>query len=307
LIVSIKSIRAAFAHCAFTGISGRHLGLLITELEPRYHTAREDRLHRDRGGPRLRRPGAGARPRLSFTDRLVATLVHLRLGIPHAALAVVFGVDRATITRAIGQIRPLLATRGYTTDTGVRQHTLADVFAYAANENVTLRLDATEIRVRRPRPHRPGRRAFVSGKMRQNTIKATLISDGYGATVWCGAIRPGRMHDQTAVRVEGIDPLIDDYPTVQILVDRGYQGLAKDHPGQVTAPPLKLRRDATNEQKTAWEKIRKAQSSQRIPVEHAIAELKWWRVLQRYTGRRELLPETITAIAGLVSDRTITW
>lgn len=305
--MSIKSIRAAFAHSAFTGISGRHLGLLVSELQPRYTTAREDRLHQQRGRPRLRRPGAGARPRLVFTDRLVITLVHLRLGIPHAALAVAYGVDRATITRAIGQIRPLLATRGYATPTGIRLHTLADVFAYAAAEDVTLRIDATEIRVRRPPAHRPGRRAFVSGKMRQNTIKATVISEGNGATIWCGAIRPGRMHDQTALRIEGIDPLIDAYPTVEALVDRGYQGLAKDHPGHVIAPPLKLRRDATMEQKTAWEHNRKAQSSQRIPVEHAIAELKWWRVLQRFTGRRELLPETITAIAGLVSDRTITW
>jgi hypothetical protein len=305
--VSIKSIRAAFAHCAFTGISGRHLGLLLSELEPRYHAAREDRLHQHRGRHRLRRAGAGARPRLSFTDRLVLTLVHLRLGIPHAALAVVFGVDRATITRAIGQIRPLLATRGFATPTGVRLRTLADVFAYAAAEDVTLRLDATEIRVRRPRPRRPGRGAFVSGKMRQNTIKATLVADAHGATVWCGAIRPGRMHDQTAAHAEGIDTLIDNYPTVTVLVDRGYQGLAKDHPDNVTAPPLKLPTSATTEQKTAWDQVRKAQSSQRIPVEHAIAELKWWRVLQRFTGRRELLAETITAIAGLVSDRTITW
>jgi hypothetical protein len=58
-----------------------------------------------------------------------------------------------------------------------------------------------------------------------------------------------------------------------------------------------------------WERDRKHQSSQRITVEHTIAELKWWRVLQRFTGRRELLPGTITAIAGLVSDKTagLTW
>jgi len=35
-------------------------------------------------------------------------------------LAVAFGVDRATITRAIGQIRPLLAGCGFATATGVR-------------------------------------------------------------------------------------------------------------------------------------------------------------------------------------------
>ena len=32
-----------------------------------------------------------------------------------------------------------------------------------------------------------------------------------------------------------------------------------------------------------------------------------WRQLQRFTGRRELLPETVDAVAGLVSDRMITW
>ena len=36
-------------------------------------------------------------------------------------------------------------------------------------------------------------------------------------------------------------------------------------------------------------------------------QLKWWRQLQRFTGRREVLPETIAAVAGLVSDRMITW
>lgn len=83
--------------------------------------------------------------RPSFTDPLLVTQVHLRLGIPHAALAAAFGVDRSTVARAIGQIRPLLARRGFATATRVRLRTLADVFAYAAAENVTLRMDGTEI------------------------------------------------------------------------------------------------------------------------------------------------------------------
>ncbi|MEV6602034.1 hypothetical protein AB0M36_35060 [Actinoplanes sp. NPDC051346] len=32
--------------------------------------------------------------------------------MPHEALAEAFGVDRSTVTRAIGQVRPLLAGRG---------------------------------------------------------------------------------------------------------------------------------------------------------------------------------------------------
>ncbi|GAB2897286.1 hypothetical protein GCM10027074_75750 [Streptomyces deserti] len=51
-----------------------------------------------------------------------------------------------------------------------------------------------ETQVRRPTAHRPGRRAFVSGKK----IKTTTISDFQGRTLRNGADRPGRMHDQTA-------------------------------------------------------------------------------------------------------------
>jgi hypothetical protein len=131
------------------------------------------------------------------------------------------------------------------------------VFGYATAEGVTLRLDATEIRVRRPRAGRPGRKAFVSGKLKQNTIKTSVAADHHGATLWCGATRPGRMHDLTAVRIEGIDTLLDAYPDVTILVDAGYQGLARDHHGQVSAPPLKPRPGTPAEQQAGWKQQRK--------------------------------------------------
>jgi hypothetical protein len=86
-------------------------------------------------------------------------------------------------------------------------------------------------------PGRFGRRAFVSGKKKQNTIKPTMISDGAGRLLWAGAFRPGRMHDVTAVRTDGIEDLLRQHPKVQAEVDSGYQGLARDFPGQVSAPP----------------------------------------------------------------------
>jgi hypothetical protein len=45
---------------------------------------------------------------------------------------------------------------------------------------VRLRIDGTEAQVRRPQAGRPGRRAFVYGKKKQNTIKSTAVSDGAG-------------------------------------------------------------------------------------------------------------------------------
>lgn len=90
----------------------------------------------------------------------------------------------------------------------MRLKTLADVFAYAASQGMKLRVDGTEVRVRRPTANRPGRRAFVSGKKKQNTIKSTAVSDADGRLLWLGAFRPGRMHDVTALRTEGIEDLL---------------------------------------------------------------------------------------------------
>jgi hypothetical protein len=296
------------SHRICTGLPRRRLGKLIAELAGPWAAQQESRLRQRRGHDRLRAEGAGPSRELVFTDRVVATLVILRFQLPHAALALFYQVDRSTITRAVQEIRPLLAARGFAVpgQPGLRLRTLADVFAYAASQGVHLRIDGTEVQVRRPAANRPGRRAFVSGKKKQNTIKPTAISDGAGRLLWLGAIRPGRMHDVTALRTEGIEDLLRHYPDVTADADSGYQGLARDFPGQVTAPPTKAKTGATPSQITEREAARKQQSSRRICVEHAIAEPKQWRVLQRYTGRREYFADTALAIGGLVSDRCAT-
>ena len=124
-----------------------------------------------------------------------------------------------------------------------------------------------------------------------------------GRLLWLGAFRPGRMHDVTALRTEGIEDLLRRYPDVEAEVDAGYQGLARDFPGQVSAPPKKPGKNAAPEQIARWEQQRHQQLSQRICIEHAIAEPKQWRTMQRWTGRREYFQQTALAIAGLVSDR----
>ncbi|WP_319740250.1 MULTISPECIES: transposase family protein [unclassified Streptomyces] len=115
-------------------------------------------------------------------------------------------MDRSTVSGAIRQVRPLLATRGFAVPDrpGLRLHTLEHLFAYADAEEVNLRIDGTEVQVRRPRAGRPDRKAFVSGEKKQNTIKTTTFSDTQGRTPFNGVVRPGRVHDQTAVRTEGI-------------------------------------------------------------------------------------------------------
>jgi hypothetical protein len=104
---------------------------LIEELAGSWTARCESALHERRGGRRKQQPGAGPKHDLVFTDRVLVALVHLRTQLPHAALAELYGLERSTITRAIGEIRPLLAERGFAVSgsPGVRLRTLADVFA----------------------------------------------------------------------------------------------------------------------------------------------------------------------------------
>jgi hypothetical protein len=263
---------------------------LIEELAPRWEARCESVRHKRRQRARRRQAEAGPKYELVFTDRLLAALVHLRTGLTHEALGVIYEVGSSTIGRAISEIRPLLAERGFAIPDwpGLRLHTLEDVFAYAA-ENITLRIDGTETQVRRPRANRPGRRAFVSGKRRQNTIKTTTISDHQDRTLWSGAMRPGRVHDQTCVRTEGIAEQFRLQPRVKAEVDEGYRGLANEFPDQVSAPPRKPKDfdETPLTERYGWREQRRRQSSRRICVEHANAEHRQWRTLQRYTGRRE--------------------
>ncbi|MEU5507611.1 transposase family protein [Streptomyces fungicidicus] len=300
--------RSVLTHPLLTGVSRAHLSSLIAELARPWVAEVEGRRHQARGGARKRALGAGARHQLVFVDRLVATLIHLRHDLPHAVLALLYEVDRSTVTRAVGEVRRLLARRGFAVADrpGVRLRTLEDVFAYAQAEGVRLRLDATEVQVRRPAAGRGGRRAFVSGKKKQNTMKATVIADHQGRTLWTDALRPGRMHDATAARTAGIGRCFDHFDLVQVLLDDGYLGLGRDHRGKALIPPRKLRPGAIAPFVEHRERQRHDHSSQRITVEHALADHKRWKQLQRWTHRRDRLPDTYQAIATLVSDRTIT-
>jgi Helix-turn-helix of DDE superfamily endonuclease len=251
-------------------------------------------------------PAPAPNHRLALGDRVLVTLVHLRFQLPHQALAVLYGVDRATITRAVHEIRPLLAKRGFAVPDapGVRLHTLADVFAYAAAHGVDLRIDGTETQVRRPRANRPGRRAFVSGKKKQQH------QQDHHHRRW------PRPHLVGGGGTPGPPPRPD---RGQDRGDRGPAAPAPDRqrhggqrlPGPGQGVPRSGPRPTTQtaqgrapaEELAAYQAARTQQSSRRICVEHAIAEPKGWRSLQRWIGRREYYAQTHLAVAGLVSDR----
>jgi DDE superfamily endonuclease len=199
---------AAVADRRGTGLSREVLAELVGRVGPALAGAPARTADRS---PRQRAIGAGARHRLVFIDRLLATLVHLRHGVAHDVLACWFGVSRSTITRAVSEVRPLLAERGCTVAGGIRLHTLADVVAHLGASGQLGLLDATEVRVRRPAAHKAGRTRFVPARPGPTPPMTPIITDP--------AVRP-RFRRQTALPPEPC---------------RGRQA---DHHGVATAPRL---------------------------------------------------------------------
>ncbi|WP_314225803.1 transposase family protein [Streptomyces zaehneri] len=285
-----------------TGLSPQVIGELIAEAGPLWHERHQARLT---ARPRRRAVGAGAKHKFVFVDRRLATLVSLRHGTTHDVLACWFGVDRSTITRAIGDgAAPLLAQRGCTVAPDVRLRTLAEVIEYLGAGGQTGITDGTEIRVRRPVSGRKDRDKFVPGKTKQNAAKTMVLTDAEGHVLFCGPVRPGSCPDITQARQLGLAQLLADGPFMEILADAGHQGMGARTGGRVMTPPhRKFKKNAPAWYEERHELQRKAHSSRRIHVEHGIARLKNWRALARHHGRSEHMSDIVQAVAGLLSHQ----
>ncbi|MER6274306.1 ISAzo13 family transposase [Streptomyces sp900105755] len=92
-----------------TGMSVPQLDALVRVLIPVLTQRRERTRHERRGGERRRARGAGAKDKLSNEERILATVLCLRKIGTHDLLALLFGVTGSTLTRAVQEVRPLLA------------------------------------------------------------------------------------------------------------------------------------------------------------------------------------------------------
>ncbi|RDL03093.1 DDE superfamily endonuclease [Streptomyces sp. HB202] len=300
-VVGSRTRAAIIRSQRITGLAPDVIAELVAEIGPLWHERHQAVLT---SRPRRRAVGAGAKYKLVFVDRLLATLVHLRHATTHDVLACWFGVDRSTITRAIGEVRPLLAERGCTVAPDIRLRTLAEVIDHLGASGQTGIIDDTEVRVRRPAAGRKDREKFISGKNKQNAVKSMVVTDAEGRLLFCSPAEPASCADITHARKLGLVKLLADGPAVEILADPGYQGLGAQTGGRVVTPPhRKFKKNPPEWYEEMHERQRKAHSSRRIRVEHGIGHLKNWRSLARHHGRREHMSDIIQSVAGLLSHQ----
>ena len=88
-----------------TGISVETFDQLVKEVLPRYAETESQRLQRP---DRQRAVGGGHPFELDERDRVLLTIVWLRLYPNHEVLGYLFGVSDSTVSRVIGRVLPLL-------------------------------------------------------------------------------------------------------------------------------------------------------------------------------------------------------
>jgi transposase len=96
-----------------TGLAPADLDELIARLAALRQARREQRARSHPAGDARHKPRSGRPPVFPFGDRVVATVLHLRLSLPDDTLAHLLGTSRSTIRRALTEIRDLLDQHDY--------------------------------------------------------------------------------------------------------------------------------------------------------------------------------------------------
>ncbi|WP_234337142.1 helix-turn-helix domain-containing protein, partial [Streptomyces xylophagus] len=122
-VVGSATRAAIISNRRITGLTADVIAELVAGIRPLWHEHPQARLT---SRQRKRAVGAGAKHHPVFVDRLLTTLVHLRHRTTHDVPPCWFGVARSTITRAIGEARPLLAERECTVSPDARLRSPAE-------------------------------------------------------------------------------------------------------------------------------------------------------------------------------------
>jgi len=110
----------------------------------------------------------------------------------------------------------------------------------------------------------------------------------------CVAVCAGKTHDFALFKTSRLALC----PTLELLGDTGYQGVAKEHPNSQTPHKKSKLHPLTPEQKQQ----NHALSSRRIVVEHTLRYLKRFRILSStYRNRRKRFGLRLNLIAAIAN------
>jgi IS5 family transposase len=285
---------------SLTGVTVTEFDRLYAKVQPIWLENEIKRLSRRK---RKRAIGGGRDYTLELKERLLMTLVWLKLYLTVSALGFFFGVSDSTISRNTRNILPVLRqlgddTLGWSEPPKRGQGKSIDQ-ALQEYPDLLAIVDATEQRVRRSSDARIQREHY-SGKKKCHTRKTQIIVNEKGQIRDVSISTPGRVHDLEHFRQSDASQRIPKQ--VGVAGDAGYQGLHEELPDHSVGTAHKARRNhpLTEDEKA----INREFSSMRIIVENTICELKHFRVLsERFRHMVERYDETFRAVVAIVNPR----
>lgn len=285
---------------SLTGVTVTEFDRLYAKVQPIWLENEIKRLSRRK---RKRAIGGGRDYTLELKERLLMTLVWLKLYLTVSALGFFFGVSDSTVSRNTRNILPVLRqlgddTLGWSEPPKRGQGKSIDQ-ALQEYPDLLAIVDATEQRIRRSSDARIQREHY-SGKKKCHTRKTQIIVNEKGQIRDVSTSTPGRVHDLEHFRQSDASQRIPKQ--VGVAGDAGYQGLHEELPSHSVGTAHKARRNhpLTEDEKA----INREFSSMRIIVENTICELKHFRVLsERFRHMVERYDETFRAVVAIVNPR----
>jgi hypothetical protein len=290
---------------AFTGLSENTFDRLLdlftqclgSERRQRYKQLKEQR---------QRGPGGGRKGQLSTPElKLFFVLYYLKNYPTYDILGGLFDLSPGKAKENVSRLLPLLRKAGKMLHVLPQRH-----FHLARNQEqnpdnkVKIIIDATERPCNRPRHARKQKR-YYSGKKRRHTLKNTIITEGARGIRVVGPTTPGSQHDFSLLKHE-LDPAQPDLPSVEAMVDLGYQGIVDHYPAfdKIQIPHKRQRKSLANPHPclTAQQKKEnRAIGRARIAVEHLIGDLKAFHILSdRFRSHtNKMADQVILVVAGL--------
>jgi IS5 family transposase len=295
---TVKAKPAVFK--SLTGVTSNEFDELLDKVSPVWVELEQQRLRR---AERQRAIGGGSEYKLALQERLLMTLIWLRLYLSTEALGFFFGVSKSTASRNTRNLLPALRQVGEATlgwpEPPKRGQGKSVAQALQSCPDLYAFVDATEQAVQRPHQE-ASQKIHYSGKKKRHTRKTQIIVNEHGQIRDVSSSSPGSVHDLKHFRQSGAKKRIPKETTVG--GDAGYDGLGNDLSDHSVITPFKARRNQplSQEQKLLNQEF----STARMVVENTLCQLKHFKVLaERFRHSLDRYDETFRAVVAIVNPR----
>ena len=273
---------------ALTGLNEEEFSSLLVTFSQVLLEARQS-------GKRKRKVGGGANGNFnikSAQSKLFYILFYAKVYPTFDLAAFVFDSSKSCTHRWMHESLPLLEkSLGRKVLLPERRITTAEAFFEAFPDMKEIIIDGMERPTQRPSNNKTQRKHY-SGKKKKHTRQNTVVVDKSRRILMLSPTKHGSIHDKKMTDKNHIPASIPD--DVSILVDTGFQGMAKQHPN-VLMPKKKPRGSYLS---TEEKEMNRLISSIRIVVEHAIGGMKRLGFMANIYRNKNGIDDTFANVAA---------